>query len=152
MAMIKCRECSQSVSSKAAVCPYCGVKVRSTRKFWYLVVFVLFGMPLISMMFFKPSEPMPKKTKASPEEISPHLWGYFGERAVKQRLKDPDSAKFQGQFVGLKNIPCGEVNSKNSYGGYSGFQRYLTAQNGIVVFERDMPIAEFEKVWSEMCR
>lgn len=50
------------------------------------------------------------------------------ETAVKSSLKDPDSATFRhfGAFKdadgGLRE--CGEVNSKNSYGGYVGFTRF----------------------------
>ena len=58
---------------------------------------------------------------------------------VVERLKDGDSAKFRNlrqfpQFIRLKNglrfnashrIVCGELNSKNSYGGYVGFSRFI---------------------------
>lgn len=37
-------------------------------------------------------------------------------------LKDPDSAEFRNQR-GF----CGEVNSKNSFGGYVGFKRFIAA-------------------------
>ena len=46
------------------------------------------------------------------------------QKAVRARLKDPDSAKFgEGTFVkGRKgdSYACFTVNSKNSMGGYSG--------------------------------
>lgn len=40
---------------------------------------------------------------------------------VKYKLKDADSAKFRNIYVKDKSLVCGEVNAKNSYGGYSGF-------------------------------
>lgn len=42
-------------------------------------------------------------------------------------LKDPDSAKFRNvrmkAFDGM-HVVCGEVNAKNSYGGYTGFKKF----------------------------
>lgn len=61
--------------------------------------------------------------------------------AIKRQLKDPDSAQFRDAtpfFKTLYNFGfgavgnyeplwalCVEVNSKNSYGGYTGFQNWL---------------------------
>ncbi|QNA90471.1 hypothetical protein G4G28_21780 [Massilia sp. Dwa41.01b] len=42
-------------------------------------------------------------------------------KAVREKLKDPDSAKW-GEVYVYKNRACLEVNSKNSYGGYTGKQ------------------------------
>ena len=77
---------------------------------------------------------------------------YLAEQAVKARLKDPASATFRGQLVGRSGIPCGEVNSKNSFGGYSGFTRYAASGGGTVFFEEDLPSGEFQKVWDQLCR
>ena len=44
-------------------------------------------------------------------------------------LKDPDSAKFRNvRFVKYNNqiVVCGEVNAKNSYGGYVGFSEFIS--------------------------
>lgn len=43
------------------------------------------------------------------------------KKAVRSELKDPDSAKW-GEVYSYKNRACLEVNSKNSYGGYTGKQ------------------------------
>jgi hypothetical protein len=47
-----------------------------------------------------------------------------------QTFKDPQSAQFQGLFIsqyGDVRVLCGEVNGKNSYGGYVGFRRFAAA-------------------------
>lgn len=46
-------------------------------------------------------------------------------RAVKDQLKDPDSAKFKWPAPLKFGLYCGWVNAKNSYGGYTGFQPYM---------------------------
>jgi hypothetical protein len=43
-------------------------------------------------------------------------------------LKDPASAQFRNE-VRNGNILCGEINAKNSSGGYVGFQRFFVAGN-----------------------
>lgn len=41
------------------------------------------------------------------------------ETAVKQHLRDPQSAQFSDVTVNVESV-CGFVNSKNGFGGYSG--------------------------------
>lgn len=51
-------------------------------------------------------------------------------KVVREKLKDPDSAKWGDVFT-YKNRACLEVNSKNSYGGYTGNKSaWLTASGG----------------------
>lgn len=50
---------------------------------------------------------------------------------VSYEMKDPDSAKFRNlRFVKYneKTVVCGEVNAKNSYGGYVGFENFIAGQ------------------------
>lgn len=45
------------------------------------------------------------------------------EDLVREKLKDPQSAQFSKVRI-VGGLVCGEVNAKNSYGGYSGRQRF----------------------------
>lgn len=52
------------------------------------------------------------------------------KKEVRSQLNDPDSAKFQYVYSvttisGIKAV-CGEVNSKNLYGGYTGFAPFYS--------------------------
>jgi hypothetical protein len=49
------------------------------------------------------------------------------KRAITQNLKDPDSALFRDMFLSNKELPtlCGEMNAKNSYGGYVGYKKFF---------------------------
>lgn len=50
--------------------------------------------------------------------------------AVLKSLKDPDSAKFRWNPKVLDStIYCGFVNSKNSFGGYVGFEPFMVFRN-----------------------
>lgn len=68
---------------------------------------------------------------------------YKAEGYVKLHLNDPESAVFKD-----KQGPCGEVNSKNKFGGYTGFTKYVASSEKAVTFE-DSPI--FEKIWEFSC-
>lgn len=48
------------------------------------------------------------------------------KKQVLNQLKDADSAKFRNIYVVDKSLVCGEVNAKNSYGGYNGFMFYYS--------------------------
>lgn len=70
-------------------------------------------------------------------------WWWFGkasrevEQLVRASLVDPGSAQFRNLIIG-KTSACGEVNSKNRMGGYTGFQKFYVSQ-GKVVFLSDSP-------------
>lgn len=76
----------------------------------------------------------------------------LSERSVKGVLVDPGSAEFRGFFPGEAggySIACGEVNAKNSLGGYTGFSRYVSAGGDTATIEGVSD--EFQEVWMEFC-
>lgn len=57
---------------------------------------------------------------------------------VTSRLKDPSSAQFQDvTYDASSRVACGQVNAKNSFGGYTGFQQFWV----------QMPADEEAVVW-----
>jgi hypothetical protein len=58
--------------------------------------------------------------------------------AMEDRLKDADSAKFRNVRIGDEKdgsqVMCGEVNSKNSFGAYAGYTKFIAAYMKGVVF------------------
>lgn len=62
---------------------------------------------------------------------------------VRDGLKDPESAKFGDAIYGTKPIGedevdsyCGEVNAKNSYGGYVGEKSFATYKGMVLIPEK----------------
>lgn len=54
------------------------------------------------------------------------------QESVRRSLKDPGSAQFRNvRLVSWYSgkVVCGEVNGKNSYGGYVGFKRFVASPN-----------------------
>lgn len=69
------------------------------------------------------------------------------KEAVLNTLKDPDSAQFQN----IKGY-CGEVNSKNSYGGYVGFKKYVTIEGAVLLEDSEGIDPEtFAIIWEAHC-
>lgn len=68
------------------------------------------------------------------------------ERSVKAILKDPDSAQFR--HLGKS---CGLVNARNSFGGYTGFTRFIANPDADAAIETGDNRAAFEKLWRETC-
>lgn len=50
------------------------------------------------------------------------------QKLVKDKLKDGETAKFRNQWE-----LCGEVNAKNSFGAYTGFQRYIVTKEKYIL-------------------
>ena len=48
---------------------------------------------------------------------------------ISSQMKDPDSAKFRNESLTKSGWLCGEINSKNGLGGYSGFERYISSKD-----------------------
>jgi hypothetical protein len=72
-----------------------------------------------------------------------------GKTAVLNSLKDPDSARFRNTSVNGATY-CGEVNAKNSYGGYVGFKRFVAIGSAALV-EPAEDLQAFETFWRESC-
>lgn len=58
--------------------------------------------------------------------------GLAAKVGITKKLKDPNSAMFRSLMVHRGDAPtsgnyfvCGEINSKNSYGGYTGFKPFV---------------------------
>lgn len=66
---------------------------------------------------------------------------------VANSLKDPESARFRSVKVKWENV-CGEVNAKNSYGGYVGYRRFYAIDSVDVHMEGDR---FSEDQWDRFC-
>lgn len=86
--------------------------------------------------------------------------------ALKQRLradllhqlKDPESARVRGEYLSMPEQAdlavralCGEINARNSYGGYAGFTRFIVTTDGLRLFESSEPPGAFTHVWPVWC-
>lgn len=109
------------------------------------VSIILYILPSVLVAGCGNSEPSQATKEASYIALNQDL--------IKGRLKDPSSAEFRNAFVSSAigaPVVCGEVNAKNSFGGYTGFQRFVSG-GSIQVVETDMAVGEMDKTWSQVC-
>lgn len=66
--------------------------------------------------------------------------------ALKNHLKDPSSAEIRNH----RGI-CGEVSSKNSFGGYTGFHRFIASPAIVVIEGESVDQDEFQRAWDKLC-
>ncbi len=72
-----------------------------------------------------------------------------GEQFVSPHLKDPSSARYRNITYRTRNglpVLCGEVNARNSFGGYTGFEFFIAIGNVVQIGGRDM-----HGLWNEFC-
>lgn len=112
-----------------------------------VILLCLFGF--VAGLVGKGNRPVTEKEEAAERQFKYVL---LAKREVSGRLKDAESARWGEIFSGKKGPVCGSVNAKNSFGGYTGFLRFVVSGGGLVIIESDMVATEFEKVWSEVCR
>ena len=76
------------------------------------------------------------------------------KEALEAKLKDSDSVKYKD--VAAYRVPsmgpgyafCGKVNSRNSFGGYTGFERFVGASDAAFL---ESEVSDFDSVWEQMC-
>jgi len=74
------------------------------------------------------------------------------EDAIKAKLRDPSSARFDGQQVSRRSgnpVVCGYVNAKNGFGGMSGRTRFIAG--GAIAMTEDEDREAFPLVWDRTC-
>lgn len=78
--------------------------------------------------------------------------------AVRETLKDPDSARFGPIAMHKVAVPnkgdldvgCGTVNAKNSFGGYVGDKRFIAYPKASIALIDDGSVG-FAGMWSHSC-
>jgi hypothetical protein len=89
-------------------------------------------------------------------------------RRAARPQDEPDSVQFRDTFVSDGGYWCGELNAKNGFGAYGGFERFYGNQfegNGFVATAEtaaatadvlrktaDQARADFEQEWKDSCR
>jgi len=75
------------------------------------------------------------------------------EALLKSKLKVPDSARFKDVFVsaagGAREV-CGRIDALNSFGGRTGYQRFIMG-DAANVLESDYGSAEMDQSWGRYC-
>lgn len=95
-------------------------------------------------------------SRADTREDKISSWIWKSKETIKNKLKDSNSAKFRNVFFcqsrDNKPMVCGEVNAKNSFGAYSGYEKFIAAGDVMAVLESDFTsYGEFAESWDRFC-
>lgn len=78
------------------------------------------------------------------------------EQLVRAQLKDADSARFRQVFFNHATkmkfpIACGQVNAKNSFGDYAGYEGFICGGTDQTTWLEEN-IADFPHAWETFCK
>lgn len=175
-----CPACAETIKKAASLCKHCGHRFKSVipdeappafdaeregKNFKTALALGIIG--LISLVAYctpdkADNDPVGSAkagatAKESPfaDESTQMAWIGKSQEGIKSRLRDPDSAEFRdSRFYsgGPAPVICGEVNSKNGFGGYGGFQRFIASGEKLAFLESDMAsTSEMDDAWKKMC-
>lgn len=148
MKTLKCRKCSAIYPASDKNCPSCNASSRSLPLSWIAGALVA----VAAGVYFVSAQDRQPPASAGPRDSEVLTLAFSSVRA---NMKDPGSAKF-GQVkrysVGDgRNVACGSVNAKNSFGAYAGEKRFVfTYESGIVMIDDGSSV--FSTAWSTLCR
>ncbi|MES2612981.1 MAG: hypothetical protein V4679_22200 [Pseudomonadota bacterium] len=75
-------------------------------------------------------------------------------KALTSPMQDPDGAQFRNLFVsdGPMHMLCGEINTRNAFGAYEGFQRfYASGDPEFHAIESRKTARVFAATWASVC-
>lgn len=171
MSLKACKECGGKVSSKATQCPHCGAKVlhwsQSRIGCGSVLLLVVLGVILIGVITSNEGGAgSGSSNTAAPEsgKLSTTSDKVVGEQVLAKRkldakLRDPDSAEYrrvhayQDHLKGKEFVAfCGEINVKNGFGGYTGYQRFVATMVLSVLSSEMATNKDMDQVWNRLCR
>lgn len=95
------------------------------------------------------------KVETKPDMVEISKFAAASKVRIRYWLKDPSSATFRAVKVFRHPRPeggyvfCGEVNARNSFGGFTGFERFVASPISAVV--ESMDPSQFRVGWREFC-
>lgn len=159
MALTKCKECGNEVSTDAKSCPKCGVRLQ--KRFGCLPVVGYGFLGLVALAVIGNFVNGPSKSVQSADssqharEAEDYATKTLGEQAIRSMLKDPDSGVFTGSMGRIKDglhVACGYVNAKNSFGAMAGASPWLViVETKVALIQTSENAGRFNPLWNKYC-
>lgn len=144
--MKTCPKCAESIQNAAIACPHCNYTPPriDNRAFTGGVVPWIVGAAIVGgVLAFAAANERELSSSNAPFTASQMMV----EEQVKAHLRDPRSATFRHLGNG-----CGYVNSRNGFGGMSGFQRFIIDKNNVFLIDNDSSATPtFDVIWDANC-
>ncbi len=169
-----CPACAETIKKAADVCKHCGHRFRaeapeepakSGKTSGCIFVAVVIGLLLLvakcagsGVQDSSPTNDDEDSSTATDDgaydRTTQHNVVIASRDGVRARLRDPDSAEFRnvGFYSGGESpAVCGEVNAKNAFGGYTGYERFIALGEQTAFLASDAAPAEFADAWNKLC-
>lgn len=143
MATKVCNSCKKIMRFEQMHCPSCGAEYKKSMPKWMIAVAVV-GTLVFSFVLATPSSDSPDLEKSA--QVKAIEQQTQSRLALQSFLKDSATAQIRNH-----NGYCGEVNSKNSFGAYSGFKRFIASPAIVVIEGENMKPDEFQRTWEKFC-
>ena len=96
-----------------------------------------------------------QKKEADEQRTRELIWIAKGQDSVRKLLRDEKSARFSDIYFhrGKDGLPvtCGKVNSKNGFGGYGGYQRFISGGTPELTYLEEK-VSDFHIAWKRLCQ
>ena len=141
MALIKCKECGNEISTTAKACPKCGAKIKKTSIIAAILWSVIFFFIAIFILGqFGPSAP--PRTADQQENSTRYAAVQSAKAAIQANLRNPDTVQWDSAFVNKDaSTVCVKYRAQNGFGGMSGEFFIVAAGN----------ISQSPAVWNKKC-
>jgi hypothetical protein len=167
-----CPQCAETIKKAATICRYCGYrfspeelarqkKADSRRVAWgCLPIIVIVGLIAITSSNRQGSTSHPEPSGGTPAastiDTSERI-AFFqtkAKEAMTDALRDPGSAQYKDVTAHVFPedhkiyVFCGYVNSKNGFGGYTGFKPFVA---GAGIAATSEIVSDFSNLWNKLC-
>lgn len=169
-----CPMCAETIKKAAHLCKHCGHRfseeeykpkaatpqTSSKTGTWGCAVVVVALIGLLSLAGGDEEDAAGAGASNSASEDpladvgNQQIWIVKSHDGIRARMKDPDSAEFRNsRFYSGGPAPavCGEVNAKNSFGGFTGFERFIASGEDTAFVASDSTPSEFQTAWDQLC-
>ena len=157
MALIKCKECGNEVSSKAETCPKCGARIAAKPMGCGSIIgLVVLGIIILASLssIFSSTTPLPPpdtpgQAAAKKKQDEAVQRATVGAVALKKAMRDPESFKLESALVieGTGAV-CYGYRAKNGFGGMNMGHAVLSSDGK--TFKTD-EMNGFTKLWNKEC-
>lgn len=164
MALIKCKECGNDVSTEAKACPKCGAKVvvpRATKpaSTGAIVIAVLGTIAVVAVVITgreheqeraaAAANQTPAQKAANAKRDAQLQWAAQGAIELKKAMKDPTAFELTSLLVTKSGFGCYQYRGKNSFGAILPSSAVLTPKGRLL--SKDHQESEFRKSWNAEC-